>query len=154
MRGKLVGFDGHTIYRVYLEEHSKVIRIKDLRIYEDHIPKDFTNLPTYEKTSTFQGFPADDNNDEVFKDLLPIQATPPAAAPLPIPAPAPTTTTSRARRTIKPTRKAKESSSKKTPPQTVGTEETRALIIKLIQLLEEEDWSAGNKTAILVKKIR
>lgn len=142
LRGKLVGFDGHTIYHVYLEEQLKVIRLKNLWIYKDHIPKDFINLPIYEKTPTFQGFQADDNNDEVFKDPSLIQATPPAAATLPIPAPAPTATTSRAGCTIKPTRKAKESSSKKTPPQTVGTKETRALIIKLVQLLEEKDWSA------------
>lgn len=145
LRGKLVGFDGHTIYHVYLEEQLKVIRIKNLWIYKDHIPKDFTNLPIYEKTSTFQGFQADDNDDEVFKDPSLIQATPPAAATLPIPAPAPTVTTSRAGCTIKPTRKAKESSSKKTPPRTVGTKEPRALIIKLVQLLEEKDWSAGEQ---------
>lgn len=142
LRGKLVGFDGHTIYRVYLEGQSKVIRIKDLRIYEDHIPKNSTDLPTYEETPTFQGFPADDNDDEVFGDPSSTQAPPPASAPLPTPVLAPITTTSRAGRTVKPTAKAKESSSKKTPPQTVGTEETRALIIKLVQLLEG-DWNAG-----------
>lgn len=30
LQGKLVGFDGHTIYRVYIKEQGKVIRIKDL----------------------------------------------------------------------------------------------------------------------------
>ena len=30
LRGKLVGFDGYTIYRVYIKEQSEVIKIKDL----------------------------------------------------------------------------------------------------------------------------
>lgn len=64
LRGKLVGFDGLTIYRVYIEQQAKVIRIKDLRIFEDYEPKDSTDLPTYEETPTFQGFPADDNDDK------------------------------------------------------------------------------------------
>lgn len=32
---KLVGFDGHTICRVYIEKQNKVIRVKDFRIFED-----------------------------------------------------------------------------------------------------------------------
>lgn len=34
-RGMLVGYDGRTIYRVYLEKDKIVIRVKDLRIHED-----------------------------------------------------------------------------------------------------------------------
>lgn len=53
LQGKLVGFDGHTIYRVHIEEQEKVIRIKDLRIYEDNVPKETTDLPTYKEAPTF-----------------------------------------------------------------------------------------------------
>lgn len=34
LRGVLVGYDGHTIYRVYIKDQQKVIRVKDLRIFE------------------------------------------------------------------------------------------------------------------------
>lgn len=47
-RGLLVGYDGHSIYRVYLEKDAKVIRIKDLRIFEDASTKMETSLPTYD----------------------------------------------------------------------------------------------------------
>ena len=30
LRQKLMGFDGHTIYRVHIEDQNKVIRVKDL----------------------------------------------------------------------------------------------------------------------------
>ena len=45
---------------------------------------------------------------------------------------------------MKPTAKAKENSSKKTPPQTVGKKETHTLITKLVQLLDN-DWIIGEK---------
>lgn len=64
MKGTLVGFDGHTIYRVHIEEQSRVIRAKDLRIFEDTEIKKDTILPHYEKEPTFQGFLLDDNGDE------------------------------------------------------------------------------------------
>lgn len=51
-KGKLVGYDGHTIYRVFLEDSNKIVRVKDLRIHEDVIPKQNTNLPTYEAIMT------------------------------------------------------------------------------------------------------
>ena len=35
LKGTLVGYDGHTIYRVHIKEQNKVIRVKDLRIFED-----------------------------------------------------------------------------------------------------------------------
>lgn len=47
-RGKLVGYDSHTIYRIFLEDNNKIIRVKDLRIHEDVIAKQETSLPTYE----------------------------------------------------------------------------------------------------------
>lgn len=149
LRGKLVGFDGHTIYRVYIEEQSKVIRIKDLRIYEDYKSKNLTDLPTYEETPTFQGFPADDNDDIEPEDPIPINdknSTPVIEnASNPALAPSPAATTSRAGRTVKPTTKAREMPSKKIPPKSVETQETRALITKLVQLLNQ-DWSAAEAT--------
>lgn len=38
-KGRLVGYGGHTIYRVFLEKDFKVIRVKNLRIFEDIVPK-------------------------------------------------------------------------------------------------------------------
>ena len=51
-RGVLCGYDGCTIYRVFLEKDYRVIRVKDLRIHEDAISKDQTNVPTYEAIMT------------------------------------------------------------------------------------------------------
>ena len=47
-KGMLVGYDGTTIYRVFLEDEMKVIRIKDLRIFENPTQKDSTDLPEYQ----------------------------------------------------------------------------------------------------------
>lgn len=47
-KGKLVGYDGHTIYCVFLKDDNKIIRVKDIRIYEDVKAKEDTDLPTYE----------------------------------------------------------------------------------------------------------
>lgn len=46
-QGLLVGYDGHSIYRVYLEKDVKVIQIKDLKIFEDASTKTKTSLPIY-----------------------------------------------------------------------------------------------------------
>lgn len=43
-RGKLVKYDGKTIYRVFLERNQSTIRVKDLNIHEDATAKDFTGL--------------------------------------------------------------------------------------------------------------
>ena len=65
LKGTLVGYDGHTIYRVYIKEQNKVIRVKDLRIFEDYESKSASELPDYNNgTPTFQGFNLDDNDDE------------------------------------------------------------------------------------------
>ena len=65
LRGTLVGFDGHTIYRVHIKDQNRVIRVKDLRIFEDYESKGSTELPDYfESLSTFQGFLHTDNDDE------------------------------------------------------------------------------------------
>lgn len=65
LRGTLVGYDGHTIYRVHIQEQNKVIRIKDLRIFEDHEIKTSTSLPDYENGPTFQGSPLSDEDDNI-----------------------------------------------------------------------------------------
>ncbi len=65
LKGTLVGYDGHTIYRVYLKEQNKVIRVKDLRIIEEYESKVTTDLPDYENgTPMFQGFLLKDNDDK------------------------------------------------------------------------------------------
>jgi hypothetical protein len=46
-KGMLVGYDGHTIYRVYLENPERIIRVKDLRVVEDTVAKPSTLLPTW-----------------------------------------------------------------------------------------------------------
>ena len=48
-RGKLVGYDGKTIYRVYLEQNESVIRVKNLSIHEDATAKKDTEL-SYDAT--------------------------------------------------------------------------------------------------------
>ena len=40
----LVGYNKHTIYRVFIEKDQKVIRVKDLRIFEDARPKEELHL--------------------------------------------------------------------------------------------------------------
>jgi hypothetical protein len=47
-KGKLVGYDGSTIYRVYIQDDQAIVRIKDLRIVEDADPKNATAIQTYE----------------------------------------------------------------------------------------------------------
>ncbi len=65
MKRTLVDFDGHTIYRVHIKDQKRVIRVKDLRIFEDYKAKKSTKLPNYsESLTTFQGFLHTDNDDE------------------------------------------------------------------------------------------
>ena len=47
-KGRLVGYDGHTIYRVYLERPERVVHVKDLRIIEDTTAKCSTEIPTWD----------------------------------------------------------------------------------------------------------
>lgn len=51
-KGILVGYDGHTIYRIFLKEDNAIIRAKDLQIFEDTVSKNETSLPTYEAIMT------------------------------------------------------------------------------------------------------
>lgn len=43
-RGKLVGYDEKTIYRVFFEKSNSIIRVKDLSIHEDATAKEATDL--------------------------------------------------------------------------------------------------------------
>ena len=101
LKGTLVGYDGHTIYRVFIRSQDMVIRVKDLRIFEDTSRKDLTLLPDYEGKPTFEGFLATDregqsSDSDIDKTPSPRQRpTQPA--------------TSRTGRALKPTSKAKES---------------------------------------------
>ncbi len=65
LKRTLVGYDGHTIYRVHIKEQNKVVRVKDLQIFEDYETKVITDLPDYENdTPAFQGFLLEDNDDK------------------------------------------------------------------------------------------
>lgn len=46
LEGTLIGYDGHTIYRVFIREQDKVIRVKDLQIFEDTSKKVSTDSST------------------------------------------------------------------------------------------------------------
>ena len=56
LKGTLMGYDGHTIHRMYIKDQNKVIRVKDLRIFEDFEIKPSKDLLDYQKKPTFKGF--------------------------------------------------------------------------------------------------
>ena len=65
LKGILVGYDGYTIYRIYLKDQRKVIWIKNFQIFQDYKNKFSTKLPDYSKdTLTFQGFLLADNDNK------------------------------------------------------------------------------------------
>ena len=65
LKRTLVGFDGRTIYRVYIKDQNKVIQVKDFWIFEDYETKESTELPDYsESLSTFQSFLHIDEEEE------------------------------------------------------------------------------------------
>lgn len=53
LKKKLVGFDEHTIYRIYIENENKIIKVKDLQIFEDISTKAFLALPNFDGKPTF-----------------------------------------------------------------------------------------------------
>lgn len=53
LKGKLVRFDSHTIYRVYIEDQNKVIWVKNLQIFEDITSKVTTSLPDFDRKPRF-----------------------------------------------------------------------------------------------------
>lgn len=64
----LVGYNGHTIYQIYLKDQKKVIMIKNLHIFEDHRMNVSTELLNYDNKLTFQEFSSEDN-DKTLGDL-------------------------------------------------------------------------------------
>ena len=65
LKGTLVDFDRRKIYRVQIQDQNKVIRVKDLRIFEDYETKESIELPdNSESLSTFQGFLHIDEEEE------------------------------------------------------------------------------------------
>ena len=66
----LVGYDGHTIYRVQIKDQKKVIQVKYLRIFEDYKTKASSELPDYnEGKPTFQGFFTEDKDEKRSEEL-------------------------------------------------------------------------------------
>lgn len=53
MKGKLVGFNRNTIYRVHIDDQNKSIRVKNLQIFEDTSTKTFSALPDFYGKPTF-----------------------------------------------------------------------------------------------------
>lgn len=55
-KGMLIGYDGHTIYRVYLSDEEKVIRIKDLKIVENADRKADSQVASYNAITVSQSY--------------------------------------------------------------------------------------------------
>lgn len=53
LKEKLVRFDGHIIYRIYIKDQNKVIRVKNLGLFEDTLTKAFLALPDFNRKSMF-----------------------------------------------------------------------------------------------------
>lgn len=51
---KLIEFDNHTtIYRVHIQEQNKMIKVKNLQIFENTITKTHSSLLNFDKKLTF-----------------------------------------------------------------------------------------------------
>lgn len=94
-----MGFDNHTIYKIYIEDQKKVIQIKNLQIYKDITFKATTSLLSFDKKPTFDGIqildeqtPSDESSTSKEEKNTQKQSTKRQAK-------------SRAERTIKPTSK-------------------------------------------------
>lgn len=135
LKGTLVGYDGHTIYRVFIQEQDKVIRVKDLQISEDTSEKVSTTLPDFEEKPTFEGFLVTDQegNSSESNDTTTNEPSRPTE-----------TSKSRSGRTLRPTAKAKERENSRQKRQ--KTSSISDLIIQLSQLLEAdcEDLASTN----------
>lgn len=71
MKGRLVGFDGHTIYRVNIEEQNHVVRVKHLRIFEDTVAKQSCSLPDFEGKPMFDAIRVEDGSTTDSKEEEP-----------------------------------------------------------------------------------
>ena len=69
-----MGYDGHTIHRVYIKDQNKVIRVEYLQIFEDFETKPSIDLPDYQEKSTFERFLlADREKDSEEEETMPNQ---------------------------------------------------------------------------------
>lgn len=70
MKGTLVGYYGDTIYQVHIKKKNKVIKVKDLRIFENYKSKIATDLLDYDNgIPAFQEFYLEDNHDDKEESL-------------------------------------------------------------------------------------
>ena len=51
-KNMLVGYDEKTIYKIFFEKNHKIVKIKDLRIFENSNHKDGTEIFTYDVIMT------------------------------------------------------------------------------------------------------
>lgn len=72
LRRTLVRYDGYIIYRVYIQKQNKVIRIKDLKIFEDYETKTSTDLPDHKNAPTFSSSLLSKDNNNVDIQMLDI----------------------------------------------------------------------------------
>ncbi len=150
-KGKLIRFNKHTIYRVHIKDQKKVIRVKNLRIFEDSSTKtnstlsDFDGKPTFDATQIpDEHGPSDESSASKDKKAKPkppqkskkIQADRDATARASEEKNKPKTK-SRAGKMLKPMPKRQEEA-----------ESTRALIIELTSLLGKE-WEDDQALAFL-----
>lgn len=56
LKRTLVGYNDYTIYRVYIKDQNKDIRVKDLQIFEDFETKLSTDLSDYQDKLIVKGF--------------------------------------------------------------------------------------------------
>lgn len=80
MKKKLVGFDGPTIYRVYIKEKNNIIRVKDLQIFENTATKTYSALPDFNGKPIFDKIQLSDTKKDlsspksaIFKDKIKIK---------------------------------------------------------------------------------
>lgn len=66
LKKKLIGFDRHTIYRVYIKEQNKVIKVKDLRIFKDTTVKAYLVLPNFNRKPIFDRVQLLDAKEDAF----------------------------------------------------------------------------------------
>lgn len=138
LKGTLVGYGGHKIYRVFIREQDKVIWVKDLQIFEDTSEKASTSLPNFEGKPTFEGFLAIDREGNSSCESDEITTNEPAR-PTEVPK-------SRSGRALRPTAKARERENSRQKRQ--KTHSTSDLIVELTQLLET-NWEEPTDTSVL-----
>lgn len=137
LKGTLVRYDGHTIYKVFIYKQDKVIRVKDLQIFEDTSEKISISLPNFEGKPTFEGFLA--TNRDGHSSSESDDTTTNSARPIKVPK-------SQSKRALRPTAKARKRGGSRQKRQ--KTYSTSNLIVKLTQLLEIS-WEEPTNTSVL-----